>query len=146
MLPERNTPKAKRTRQAVLNAALALFQERGFEATTMRDIADRASLAVGATYYHFRTKDEIVLALYGATLDAAEAWVRELTRSTPDFAVRLRGAIDQALAQLAPCRPFLGHLAGHVFIPGSPLSPFSSESAAMRERAIGLWAGRPLIS
>lgn len=55
--------KGDRTRQAIEDAALSLFMEHGFHATSMRQIADGAGLALGSIYNHFSTKDEIFKAI-----------------------------------------------------------------------------------
>jgi len=55
--------KGERTQQAVLDAAYSLFLEKGFSATSMRQIAERAGLALGGIYNHFASKDEIFQAL-----------------------------------------------------------------------------------
>lgn len=136
MLPERNTTKAKRTRATILEAALSLFREHGFEQTTMREISDRSALAVGAAYYHFRTKDEILLALYESTIDDSLERAHYKNAKSADFTDRVRDAIDFKLSLLKPYRDFLGPLAGHALVPGSALSPFSSESSDIRSREI----------
>ncbi len=51
--------KGERTRQAVLDAAHQLFVEQGFAATSMRQIAEKAGLALGGIYNHFPTKESI---------------------------------------------------------------------------------------
>jgi len=56
--------KSEETRERILEAALKLFHDRGFDATTMRDIAARAGMATGAAYYYFDSKDAIVLSFY----------------------------------------------------------------------------------
>ena len=45
--------KSARTRSAIIDAALRLFRERGYEATTMRAIAAEAGVSVGNAYYYF---------------------------------------------------------------------------------------------
>ena len=64
----------------VLNAALALFAEHGVGGTSIRMIADAIGVTKAAIYFHFKTKDEIVLAAAGLgfaklewALEAAEA-------------------------------------------------------------------------
>ncbi len=52
------------TEALILQAALELFRERGFEVTTMRNIAQAAKVATGAAYYYFPSKEAIVLAYY----------------------------------------------------------------------------------
>jgi AcrR family transcriptional regulator len=64
MLATMATPKAEETRNRILDAALRLFRERGFEQTTMRDVAAEAGVATGAAYYYYRSKQELVLAFY----------------------------------------------------------------------------------
>jgi AcrR family transcriptional regulator len=49
--------------QRVLDAALELFSEHGFEGTSLQDIADRLGVTKAAVYYHFHTKDELLRAL-----------------------------------------------------------------------------------
>ncbi|MBI3738333.1 MAG: TetR/AcrR family transcriptional regulator [Chloroflexi bacterium] len=55
--------KGERTQHAIEDAAFSLFMEQGYHATSMRQIADRAGLALGGIYNHFSNKDEIFEAL-----------------------------------------------------------------------------------
>ena len=55
--------KRARTRARLLDAALALTREKGFEQTTVQDIAQRAGLSTGAIYGNFRNRDELFMAL-----------------------------------------------------------------------------------
>jgi AcrR family transcriptional regulator len=59
MSPEEILSKGERTRQAVLDAACELFLGQGYSATSMRQIADKAGIALGGIYNHFASKDEI---------------------------------------------------------------------------------------
>jgi AcrR family transcriptional regulator len=58
-MEENPLSKGERTRQAVMQAAYELFLERGFAATSMRQIAERAGLALGGIYNHFPNKEAI---------------------------------------------------------------------------------------
>ncbi len=51
--------RGERTCQAILAAAYALFLEHGYHATSMRQIAQRAGLALGGIYNHFESKEQI---------------------------------------------------------------------------------------
>lgn len=51
-------------RRRLFDAAVGLIAERGYEATTLRDVADRAGVSVGLLYRYFPSKRSIVLALY----------------------------------------------------------------------------------
>jgi AcrR family transcriptional regulator len=55
--------KGEVTRLAVEDAAISLFLEQGYHATSMRQIAERAGLALGGIYNHFSSKDEIFEAI-----------------------------------------------------------------------------------
>ena len=139
MLPARRTTKSQRTRTAILQAALALFQEKGFAGTTMRHIAAKAEVAAGGAYYHFKSKDEIVLAFYAGTLEATEERARLINSETKEFRSRLRDIILFKITQLNEYRCVLGQLASHAIVPGSPLSPFSEETHDIRQRAIAMF-------
>ena len=55
--------KGETTRIAIEDAAVKLFMEQGYHATSMRQIADEAGLALGGIYNHFSSKDEIFAAI-----------------------------------------------------------------------------------
>jgi AcrR family transcriptional regulator len=52
------------TRERILNIALTLFNERGYDKTSLREIAEQLGTTKAALYYHFERKDEILLALH----------------------------------------------------------------------------------
>ncbi len=131
--------KSDATRGRILEAALDLFRQRGFEQTTMREIASAAGVATGAAYYYFDSKDAIVLAFYDqARLDMAPR-LEEVLASKRDLKSRLRGLIEVKLAYFGPSRRLLGALTGHTN-PASPLSPFSERTRQIRENDIALFA------
>ena len=55
--------KGESTRLAIEDAALALFMEQGYHATSMRQIAERSDLALGGIYNHFASKEDIFAAI-----------------------------------------------------------------------------------
>ncbi|MDP6709309.1 MAG: TetR/AcrR family transcriptional regulator [Alphaproteobacteria bacterium] len=60
-------------RQEVLDAAAACFAGRGYRATTMREIAAQAGMLPGSIYYHFPSKEELLLAVYEEGVRRIEA-------------------------------------------------------------------------
>lgn len=58
-MPKDRPKKGETTRLAIEDAAISLFMEQGYHATSMRQIADRAELALGGIYNHFASKEEI---------------------------------------------------------------------------------------
>lgn len=63
MPPEELASKGERTRAAILDAAYDLFLSQGYTATSMRQVAQKAGIALGGIYNHFASKDEIFQAL-----------------------------------------------------------------------------------
>jgi AcrR family transcriptional regulator len=59
--PETTQPS---TRDRILDIALDLFTEQGFDATSLRQIAERLGVTKAALYYHFESKDDILMALH----------------------------------------------------------------------------------
>ncbi len=59
MTQETALTKKERTRQAIEQAAYELFMEHGYNATSMRQIAERTGLALGGIYNHYQSKEEI---------------------------------------------------------------------------------------
>ncbi len=58
-MEESSLSKGERTHQVVMQAAYELFLEQGYAATSMRQIAERAGLALGGIYNHFTSKEAI---------------------------------------------------------------------------------------
>jgi AcrR family transcriptional regulator len=72
------------TRRRIQEVALRLFAEQGYEKTSLREIAERLDVTKAALYYHFRTKEDILVSLCEdvmAPLDALIAWAREQPRT-----------------------------------------------------------------
>ena len=138
-MKEKAPKKSEATRARIVDIAMKLFLDQGFEKTTMREIAAAAGMAPGAAYYHFRTKDEIVFAFYESTQDGSEERARQTNKETKDFAERIKDIIEFKLTQLDEYREFLGQLASHALVPKSPLSPFSEEAGDVRIRAIAIF-------
>ena len=70
------------TRARILDAAARLFKDKGFAATSLRDIAATANMKAGSLYYHFDSKEDIVAEVLDLgirhVLDAVEAAIADL--------------------------------------------------------------------
>lgn len=131
------TAKAEETRERIVDAALKLFREQGFDQTTMRDIAAEANVATGAAYYYFRSKEELVMAFYVRTVEEARTLLPPAMARSNDLSKRLRAIVDFKLGQFADHRRLLIGLARIGIDPDHPLSPFGDETRSMREEGIG---------
>ena len=133
------SPKATRTRSTIIDAALRLFRQHGYEATTMRAIAAEAGVSLGNAYYYFESKQHLIQAFYDRTqIQHAEASRPVLERDV-DLAARILGVIEVWLDIMEPYRAFAGTFFQNAADPNSPLSPFSVESTPARELSIDLW-------
>ncbi|HSN85317.1 MAG TPA: helix-turn-helix domain-containing protein, partial [Thermoanaerobaculia bacterium] len=63
----------EQTKRQILDVALALFREKGFRPTTMRDIAEGAGIALGTTYNYFPTKEHLALYFFEQALERSLA-------------------------------------------------------------------------
>jgi AcrR family transcriptional regulator len=130
------TVKAEETRERILDSALKLFREKGFDETTMRDIAAEAGVATGAAYYYFRSKEELVMAFYVRTADEARELWPEVIGHSRDLRKRIRAILDLKFEQFAKHRRLLVALVRIGIDPSHPLSPFGKETTPMREESI----------
>jgi len=106
--------KSEETRTRILEAALAVFRERGFDSATMREIAARAEVAVGAAYYYFDSKDAIVMAFYERAQEEIGPSTEAMLAKSKTLETRLRGIIAHKLEYFGPNRRLLGALSAHV--------------------------------
>lgn len=132
----KRTKKAIETQGRILSTALELFRDKGFEKTSMRDIADAAGVAVGASYYYFRTKEELVLAYYEDACSRDSEYVDQIVGKTTSFAERFTSFMRYKLDQLSENRGFMNILARSAANPEDPLSPFNDNTKHIREEAI----------
>ena len=127
------TPKARRTRERILEAALALFAEKGYEATTMRDVAREAGASLGLAYRYFASKEEFALALYMRLAEESEDWARDgLAGGT--VAERFERAMLAKLDQVSSHRGPLAALLTRALDPNSRLSALGEGTTAVREK------------
>ncbi len=128
------------TRRRILDTALMLFKERGYEDTTMRAIAEKAGVAVGNAYYYFRSKESLIQAFYSRTHEEHLARCFPLLERETDLRKRLRIVLDTKLDTIQPYHRFAGVLFRTAADPNSPLNPFSAESLETRREATELFA------
>ena len=125
------TKKSEETRSRILEAALTVFRERGFESATMREIASVAEVAVGAAYYYFESKEAIVMAFYERSQAEMAPRIEAMISRSKQLEPQLRTIISTKFECFAPNRRLLGALSAHAD-PEHPLSPFSEQTEAIR--------------
>ncbi|MGE8709247.1 TetR/AcrR family transcriptional regulator [Leptospira interrogans] len=143
---QKETGKSQQTRSLLFKTAILSFQKEGYDETTMRTIAKKAGLAVGASYYHFKTKEEIVLEFYRTTQEEANIQNTEFCKSNLDLKDRIKNIIRFKLGQFIGYEKFLHVLSRSGGDPKHPLSPFSKETKQIREDAISIFRNAILDS
>jgi AcrR family transcriptional regulator len=132
------TQKGEQSKAQILNAALEIFHERGYEETTMRAIAKRAGVSLGNAYYYFGSKEHLIQEFYHRTheqhLTALAAQPRENS-----LKARLLTVIKGKIATLEPYHEFAGVLFKTAANPQSPLNPFASDSTPVRAESIAIF-------
>ena len=131
-------PSAENTNELILRTALDLFRSRGFEVTTMRDIARAAHVATGAAYYYFPSKEAIVFAYYDRVQRLHAEKVREEWKGNSMLRPRLGILLHSKLDILKDDRRFLGALFRYTGDPSHPLSVFGKGSQTQRAQSVEL--------
>jgi TetR/AcrR family transcriptional regulator, cholesterol catabolism regulator len=78
------------SRQDILRTAARLFQQQGYDATSMNDVAAALKLSKGGLYHHFQSKDEILFNLMNHALDITQERVVDAVQGIADPEERLR--------------------------------------------------------
>ena len=81
------------SRQEILRTAARLFQQRGYDATSMNDVAASLKLSKGGLYHHFQSKDEILFEIMNHAMDITEERVLGPVRGIAKAEDRLRALI-----------------------------------------------------
>lgn len=81
------------SRQEILRTAARLFQQRGYDATSMNDVAGALKLSKGGLYHHFQSKDEILFEIMNHAMEITEERVLAPVRTIQDPQERLRTLI-----------------------------------------------------
>ncbi len=135
---ESRPAKGEQTRTLILETAMRLFQERGYDKTTMRAIAQEAGVSVGNAYYYFAGKEHLIQGFYDRIAAEHQAAVREVLDSETDLEARLAGVLRVWLDIASPYHEFAAQFFKNAADPDSPLSPFSKESEHARQAAISV--------
>lgn len=131
--------KSELTRKNIIESAIALFTELGYEKTTMRLIAERAGVAVGNAYYYFASKEALMQGYYEYLEKQFEEKVVAVLAKEKSFTDRLERTLNVWVDNARPYHEFGGTFFRHAAEPTSPLSPFSKESSPTREAVIEIF-------
>jgi AcrR family transcriptional regulator len=121
-------------RGRILKAALALFQTKGFDAATTKEIARKAKVAEGTVFNYFETKDDIALYFLELEVDHAIAAVRgNRALDKAPLEEKLFALVQAQIEYLEPHERFIGAAFVHALRPGSKIG-FSIQALQLRDR------------
>ena len=133
--PRGPSSKGRQTETRLFETAIALFHERGYEATTLRAIAAKAGVSVGLLYRYFPNKRAVVLALYTRLTDA---FVSGAILEAGPWRVRVLSAVRESLAVLGPYRACLRALVP-TLVSAQGEGVLSAETGFSRDRVAGVF-------
>jgi AcrR family transcriptional regulator len=139
-LRKKKTVKGDQTKALILETALEMFRERGYEQTTMRAIAQKAGVSLGNAYYYFSSKEFLIQAFYQRTHEEHLAATLPALEHDKTLKARLLTAMRLKIDTLQPYHQFAGVLFKTAAHPQSPLNPFADESDPTRRASIELFA------
>lgn len=129
----------EQSRTNILETALRLFRERGFDETTMRDIASACQLSLGAAYHYFPSKEDIVLAYYDRVQEKHEEEARLALAGLSDLSLRLRAVMFTKLDLLQDDRRLLRAIVQTNLGADQSLSVFAAESTDVRNHSLAIF-------
>lgn len=135
----RRSARGEATRSTIIDTALRLFRDQGYEGTTMRAIAAEAGVSLGNAYYYFTSKEHLILGFYDRAGAEHRAQATKVLAREASLEGRLIGVIDEWIAAMRPYKEFAAAFFRTAADPASPLSPFSDASRPAREATISLY-------
>ena len=137
---EKTRQKKDAKRTAMLQSAVRIFAERGYQATTIRDIVSDADVAIGTFYFYFPDKETLFVHLYEETADFLIQTLQQAVNSRSSFPQQVK-AVLQSYVSIAVFEPAVVEL---LLVAGVGTLPALAEKRAVfREKLVQIWQ-RPL--
>ena len=133
------TAKGEQTKALILNTALEMLHERGYENTTMRAIATKAGVSLGNAYHYFGSKDQLIQEFYHRTHENHLRAAMPALQQELSLKARLLCVIRLKIDTLEPYHEIAGVLFQTAADPRSPLNPFAPAAASVRRDSIELF-------
>ncbi|MGW0808935.1 TetR/AcrR family transcriptional regulator [Nonomuraea sp. NPDC002799] len=124
------TSKGARTRSRITAVAARLFDERGYHATSLHEVAEAAGISKATIYHHFKTKDEILVDIFQGLIRTLTARQEERWRQGAGSAEEMLRAVIGDLLELIELNP--SHL--RVFVEQLRRLPPTAQEGPERER------------
>ena len=122
--------KKQETRRRIVECARKLFNDKGFEQTTTRDIAQAAGIAAGTMFNYFATKEALAVTIVDEALDEAGTEFEGRLRGDETLDEALFAHVAVGLRHLAPHRNYVGEVLE------TALSPFARETVCQQAQQL----------
>ena len=132
---ERATDKGEQTRRHIFECALELFREKGFDLTTMQEVALRAEVVKSAAYYYYPSKEAIIQAYYETVQDEQDRICSEVFAQNKNLKARLAAVLHSKFDLVQNDRKLLGVVFRYTGEPEHPLSCLGPGTAGVRHRS-----------
>lgn len=129
----------------ILEAAASLFAERGYAATSVRDIGERVGLLGGSLYHYIKSKEALFIKIHDTALQVAEDHIRAAIDEQTDPWARLEAACVTMLGiQLDPHSITMPLMGDFQAVPRPVQEQLIAKRDAFEQIFVGLVAGLPL--
>lgn len=127
--------KADRTKESIRTTATKIFQKKGFDSVTMRELAEACDLSLGAFYYHYKSKEEVVLEIFNSSLIGHVTRTETYLESAPKKLDKvMEWVCRDRFEEFKNERSMLRVLAQRID-PEDPLSPWHKSSDEIRQQS-----------
>jgi AcrR family transcriptional regulator len=130
--------KSEITAERLYLISMERFLKKGFDDTTMRDLAEAAELSPGAFYYHFPNKEAVVQQFYRRSFETFRMECTKIFSKTDNFETRFEAVLEARLSTFDGSRELLIVLSRSAVDPRSPLSPFGDGQKEIRDATVGI--------
>ncbi len=104
-------------KEQIVRAAIELYKKRGFEKTTVEDIALNANVATGTFYTYFKEKDDVFLFFWNKASRKSTEWVQKKMETKNDFFDQLELLVNRYLKNVFQDKEFAKHIFIHKRLP-----------------------------
>ena len=133
---------AKATIEAILSVSAKLFLQKGFDKTSMMDIATAAGISKGAIYHHFKSKDEIIKSVMEKQEQSVKGTIENFMEETRFLSVHMKSA-EFVLSYMQSCvnkdSNFVSKIIKKGIQDGSIVTDFPDECAEVFMLLLNVW-------
>ncbi|KXJ49117.1 MAG: TetR/AcrR family transcriptional regulator [Cycloclasticus sp.] len=141
MLKEKSTQtnKVKKTRERILDASAALFSKQGYNGTALRDIASALDMKAGSLYYHFDSKEQLVLEILKIGLENIINTVITRVNALPEGSSTKEVLLEAAKGHLAALLEKGDYTSTSIRNYGQMPDAVQEEGRVLRDRYENMW-------